>query len=41
MDSEMFWFLVGDRVQCWFLYESNLTKEQFKDIKKKIIKEEK
>lgn len=41
MDTETFWSLVGDRVQCWFLYESNLTKEQFKEIKKKIIKEDK
>ena len=41
MDSETFWCLVGDRVQCWFLYETNLTKEQFKDLKKKIIDEAK
>lgn len=39
MDTETFWGLVGDRVQCHFLYETILTKEQFKELCKKVRKE--
>jgi len=39
MDTGMFWGLVGDRVQTWFLYHTILTKEQFKEICKKVRKE--
>lgn len=39
MDAELFWLMVGDRVQTWFLYHSTLTKEQFKEICNKIRSE--
>ena len=38
MDTELFWNLVGDRVQTWFLYHSILTKEQFNKIKEEVNK---
>jgi len=39
MDTELFWSIVGDRVQSWFLYHIVLTKEQFIDICKKVREE--
>jgi len=37
--SELFWCMVGDRVQSHFLYKKNLTEEEFKKIKQKAHKE--
>lgn len=39
VESELFWCVVGDRVQSWFLYKSFLTEEQFKKIKKEVMNE--
>ena len=36
--TELFWCMVGDKVQSYFLYKKNLTEEEFKEIKKKAHK---
>ena len=41
MDSELFWCLVGDKIQSWFLYNSILTKKQFKELCFDVRKENK
>ena len=40
MDSELFWMLVGNKVQTHFLYYRILTEDEFKEILIKINKEE-
>ena len=36
VESELFWCIVGDRVQTHFLYKTVLSKEEFQNIKLRV-----